>query len=97
MVAERLEAGDPGQLVDLGLFDVVTSRALANLEIFLPLVEAYCPIGGQIICMKGPKAQEEYTAWRACHPQSSLGLTATSQYTLPVTGQSRQLMLFEKK
>lgn len=97
VVAERLEAGDSEQLADLGLFDVVTSRALANLEIFLPLVEAFCPVGGHIICMKGPKAQEEYTAWRASHPQSPLGLVATPQYTLPVTGQSRQLMLFEKK
>lgn len=97
VVAERLEADNKEQLAGLGDFDVVTSRALANLEIFLPLVEAYCAEEGQVICMKGPKAQEEHQEWLTSHPQSCLELVATLQYILPETAQSRQLMIFEKK
>lgn len=97
VVVERLASDDPDQLERLGFFDFLTSRALANLESFLPLVEPYCTEGGQVICMKGPRAQEEYEVWFASQLQSLLRLVATPQYILPHTGQSRQLMIFEKK
>ncbi len=96
VVGERLEAEDKAQFDRLGSFDVVTSRAVANQEVFLTLVESYCVQGGHIICMKGPKAEDEHQAWLAKHPQSSLCLVATPQYNLPETGQSRTLMIFTK-
>ena len=94
IVAERLESEDHGQRERVGLFDVVTSRAVAQLDDFLPLAEFYCGDAGQVICMKGPKGQEEYQLWRDRYPKSEMCLIKTPSYTLPAGDKTRQLMIF---
>lgn len=97
VVAERLRQDDPDQQEALGFFEVVTSRALASLEDFLPLAEPYCAATGQVICMKGPRAEAEYEAWLATRGRSSLEKVATGHYILPASDRGRHLLIFSRK
>ncbi len=43
----------------LGLFDVVVSRAVANMRVLVELCLPYARIGGFVLALKGAKAEEE--------------------------------------
>ena len=40
-------------------FDVAVSRAVAPMNVLIEYLLPYVKVGGKIICMKGPKAEEE--------------------------------------
>ena len=40
-------------------YDVVTSRAVANLTTLVEYMLPFVKVGGKIICMKGPNVEEE--------------------------------------
>ena len=42
-------------------YDVVTSRAVANLTTLVEYMLPFVKVGGKIICMKGPNVEEELT------------------------------------
>lgn len=42
-------------------YDVVTSRAVANLTTLVEYMLPFAKVGGKIICMKGPNVEEELT------------------------------------
>ena len=44
---------------DLGQFQIVVSRAVARLNVLSELCIPYLQIGGQLLAMKGAKAEEE--------------------------------------
>ncbi|MGV1100062.1 16S rRNA (guanine(527)-N(7))-methyltransferase RsmG [Thiovibrio sp. JS02] len=93
----RLEPNNPqiaGQNVSAPL---VTSRAFTAIPEFLLHAEAINPAGGRVICMKGPKAEEEIAAWQRAQPQSPYRLVEISTATLPFSGMVRRLVVFEKR
>ena len=96
VVADRLEGADQGFVEAHGLFPLITSRALNEIGPFLSLVEAIAPPGGRILCMKGPKADEELAAWRKQSPASPFVQERRIDFTLPFSGAGRTLLIFKK-
>jgi 16S rRNA (guanine527-N7)-methyltransferase len=76
---------------------LITSRAFTNLGEFLLHTGAVNPPGGRVICMKGPRAEEEIAAWRAEQPESPYRLQEIVALTLPFSGKVRNLVIFNKE
>lgn len=79
------------------MFDVVTARAVAQLnvlsELCLPLVRT----GGQFIVMKGKKAQEELDESKFALDLFGGELTKIHQLSLPEEESDRYIMIIDKK
>jgi len=93
----RLEKGSAevdGQALSV---PIITSRAFTNIGEFLLHTAAVNPAGGQVICMKGPKAEQEIAAWRAEQPDSPYRLQEIVELTLPFSGKVRNLVIFSKE
>ncbi|MEW6518502.1 MAG: 16S rRNA (guanine(527)-N(7))-methyltransferase RsmG [Thermodesulfobacteriota bacterium] len=93
IVDKRLEPAMAGQLPT---FACVTSRAVASIRDFLELAAPFSPPGGMVICMKGPKAEEEISQWQRDHPASPYSLRHIVSLTLPVSRATRKLVIFCK-
>ncbi len=91
IVPERLVPG-----MDLGCFDGVTSRAFAELALFLPLVTPYLAENGAIYCMKGPKGIQEFRKFQQENHGSPLRLTQQVKTIYPLGEHGRCLMIFKK-
>ncbi|MBI5558512.1 MAG: 16S rRNA (guanine(527)-N(7))-methyltransferase RsmG [Deltaproteobacteria bacterium] len=89
---ERLE---PSKGSQPATFPCITSRALTTIGEFLELTAPLSPTGGIVICMKGPKAEEEISRWRA-DPASPYTLQRLVPLTLPFSGATRNLVIFVK-
>lgn len=76
---------------------LITSRAFTNIGEFLLHTAAVNPTGGQVICMKGPRAEEEIAAWRLAQPESPYRLQEIVELTLPFSGKVRNLVIFRKE
>lgn len=96
VLGERLEP-EPDMVQRLGQFDLVTSRAFADMTGFLSLATPYCRSGGQLVCMKGPKVDEELLAWQHHESSGVLSLVEIRSVTLPGKDQFRFLVIFGKK
>ena len=92
IIPDRIETGD-NQLETA--YPIITSRALSTVYEFLALIEHYSPKGGLVICMKGPKAQEEIKEWQTL-PQSAFALHNITEYRLPLSGGIRNIVTFKK-
>jgi len=75
---------------------IITSRAFTNIAEFLLHTATVNPVGGQVICMKGPRAEQEIGAWRAEQPDSPYRLQEIVELTLPFSGKVRNLVIFSK-
>lgn len=79
------------------MFDVVTARAVAQLnvlsELCLPLVRT----GGQFIVMKGKKAQEELDESKFALDLLGGELSKVHQLSLPKEESDRYIMIIDKK
>jgi len=93
----RLEKGSAEVAGRMLTAPLVTSRAFTHLGEFLLHAEAVNPAGGRVICMKGPKAEEEIAAWRLAQPGSPYHLSEITEYTLPFSGKVRKLVVFKKE
>lgn len=92
----RLEKGSAVVAGKTLAVPLITSRAFTNIAEFLLHTEAISPPGGKVICMKGPKAEEEIAAWRAKQPHSPYRLEEIVELTLPFSGKVRNLVIFRK-
>lgn len=97
VVAQRLKENDPGQVNQIGGQDIITSRAFADIKTFVTLVGPFAKTGGFVICMKGPKADEELALWQAGKKVTELDYIKKIICPLAETGKIRQLLFFEKK
>jgi 16S rRNA (guanine527-N7)-methyltransferase len=91
IIPERLEKG-----MDVGSFTSITSRAFAELALFLPLVEKCLAADGLVYCMKGPKGEEELLKFQQENPESALQLKEKIKAAYPLRDHGRCLMVFEK-
>lgn len=92
IIPKRLEPG-----MDLGRFAGATSRAFAELALFLPLVEPYLAGGGLVYCMKGPKGDDEFQKFQKKYPQTALSLQEKIRTAYPLGDHGRCLMIFKKE
>ncbi len=92
----RVEPGDTAAGASPGPFPLITSRAFADIAAFLAASESLSPPGGLVICMKGPKHEEEIAAWREAAPQSPYRLHEVRSVRLPFSGIKRYLVVFRK-
>lgn len=76
---------------------IVTSRAFTAIPDFLLHAEPVNPVGGRVLCMKGPKAEEEIAAWRLAQAESPYRLQEIRSLTLPFSGLVRNLVVFAKE
>ncbi len=93
----RLEKGSAevdGRILSV---PIITSRAFTNIAEFLLHTAAVNPTGGQVICMKGPRAEQEIAAWRVEQPNSPYRLQEIVELTLPFSGKVRNLVIFSKE
>jgi 16S rRNA (guanine527-N7)-methyltransferase len=93
----RLEKGSAEVAGQTLAVPIVTSRAFTDLGEFLLHATAVNPTGGRVICMKGPRAEEEIAAWRLTQPESPYRLQEIVELTLPFSGKVRNLVVFTKK
>jgi 16S rRNA (guanine527-N7)-methyltransferase len=76
---------------------IITSRAFTDISEFLLHTDVVNPTGGRVICMKGPRAEEEINAWRLAQPESPYRLQEIIELTLPFSGKVRNLVIFSKE
>ncbi len=96
VVADRLATDGQAFMQTHGQFPIITSRALAEIGQFLGLVEAIAPPQGLVLCMKGPRADEELVAWRQQSPASPFVVERSVLFSLPFSGAGRSLIVFKK-
>ncbi len=85
------------QLPSRQIFSHITGRAITEIGPFLLMVERFAPTGPQVICMKGPKWQEELATAAEIVSRSSYRLTKVIEHTLPFSGAKRSLLLFDSR
>lgn len=75
-------------------FDIATSRAVARLNVLLELTAPYVKVGGRVMAMKGPGAQEELK--EAQKAISKLGLKLEQIKEFPVDGTAHTVIVLRK-
>ena len=93
----RLEKGSAEVEGRALVVPIITSRAFTSIGEFLLHTAPVSPVGGQVICMKGPRAEQEIAAWRAEQPGSPYRLQEIVELTLPFSGHVRNLVIFTKE
>ncbi|TKB26627.1 16S rRNA (guanine(527)-N(7))-methyltransferase RsmG [Desulfopila sp. IMCC35006] len=93
ILACRVE--DEEQLPAMHTFTHITARALTELGFLLQMVERFSPSGPQLICMKGPKWQEELAAAAEILARSAYTLDHVQHCILPFTGAERSLLVLK--
>ena len=71
----------------------VTSRAVTEIDGFLRMVARFAQNGARVICMKGPKWQEELQQAQSVLQTLSLQVQRSDTYTLPFSGAARALIV----
>jgi 16S rRNA (guanine527-N7)-methyltransferase len=93
-VAGRVE--DEILLPSDSVFTHITSRAVSDIGEFLRMVSRLCGEGTTVICMKGPKWQEELQAMQKLSPAISLRHVLTLEQELPYSHARRALLTFSR-
>lgn len=92
VVAGRVE--DEEILPSSSIFTHITSRALTDIAEFLVMINRLCDMHTRVICMKGPKWQEELQSMRQLSPTVSLHHVMTVERELPFSHARRALLTF---
>jgi 16S rRNA (guanine527-N7)-methyltransferase len=80
-----------------GCFDVVATRATLKLPEFLQMGAFFLSGNGTLIAMKGKKAAEELTEAAGMSQNLGLGYISIHEILLPITGDFRRIIIFEKR
>jgi 16S rRNA (guanine527-N7)-methyltransferase len=78
---------------DIGVTHI-TSRAVTEIKAFLEMSDRFARPGVQVICMKGPKWEEELAAWNDSASSACFTLLSRREYILPVFRGTRNLLVF---
>lgn len=85
--AEKLSADDG--------FTHITSRAVSDIKMFLAMCRRFARPELKVICMKGPKWEEELDLYLASGEGQIFSFSTTREYLLPNSKSVRNIMLFE--
>lgn len=75
-------------------FNCIVSRAVSDIPHFLAMCERFCTQGKRVICMKGPRFQEEIEM--TADEQDYWDMSALREYSLPFSKASRALLIFTR-
>lgn len=78
-------------------FDLVLSRAVANLPVLAEFCLPYTKLEGYFLALKGQKGAEELAAGRYAIATLGGKILETQSFTLPDTDEQRDLILVQKK
>ncbi len=76
-------------------FSHITSRAVSELKLFLEMSRRFMKPGVQVICMKGPKWQEELNAYEKSTAAELFRIADKKKFLLPESGVERHLLMFQ--
>ena len=96
ILCQRLTDDDRGFVAAHGTFSLITCRALTRMSAFLRMVEPLLDADGLVVCMKGPRAEEELAEWRGADT-GVLRCVEKRKLTLPFSRAERQLVVFARK
>lgn len=74
-------------------FDVIISRAFSSLDTFISLAAPLLKVGGRIIAMKGPAAEQEVHGGEYSFHGRAFHVTAVQSYSLPRNKGERCLVM----
>lgn len=77
-------------------FDIVTSRAVANMSTLLEYLLPFCKVGGTAICMKGSSIQEEVEKSKKALEILKGKIEKIESFSLPFTDYGRNIILVRK-
>ena len=77
-------------------FDIVTSRAVARLNLLAELCLPLVKVGGAFIAMKGPECQEEVNEAKRCIAMLGGKLEPRADYTVPGTDITHSAVIIRK-
>lgn len=77
-------------------YDIVTSRAVARLNILLELCAPVCKVGGYVLALKGPKVTEEIEEAKKAITTLGLEEETREQLILPIEESTRFNVYFKK-
>lgn len=83
-------------LTDSGGYSVVTARALSGLQSLVELASPLLRPGGRLVALKGRVAEEELEAGTAVAALVGMRLLYSRRYVLPVRGDARACVVYEK-
>lgn len=78
-------------------YDIVTSRAVADLRVLCELCLPFVRPGGLFLAMKGPNCQEEKDAANRCITKLGGQLAKDAVYQIPGTEITHRVVIIEKK
>jgi 16S rRNA (guanine527-N7)-methyltransferase len=87
---------DETRLPSAGSFTHITSRAVSEVKVFLDMTSRFMKSGVQVICMKGPKWQEELSSWEQSQNSRQVTMSFQKEYRLPQSQVERHLLIFEQ-
>lgn len=77
-------------------FDLVTSRAVANLQILAELCLPLVKVGGQFLAMKSVDSEEEITTAKTAIKTLGGKIAKVEDYTIPTSDVMHRLVIIEK-
>jgi len=77
-------------------YSVATSRAVASLNGLLEYMSPFVKVGGKLICMKGPKLNEELEGSKKAIKLLGLEVKEIEKINLPGTNMDRNILIIEK-
>jgi len=93
VLACRME--DESQLPSATPFTHITSRAVTEIGAFLDMTRRFAALGPAIICMKGPRWQQELATVADDLQDGVLELVRTVELRLPFSGAERALVVLK--
>lgn len=78
-------------------FELVTARAVAPLRELAEYTLPFACTGGSVLAYKGPKAKEEVKSSGKAIKELGGEIEEQIEYTLPLTGEKRHLIIVRKK
>lgn len=95
VIASRLAADNP--IFQKQTYPLISCRGVTGTSDFLELCRPFSPPGGRVVCMKGPRADEELADWRKKQPDSPFRLEERIACSLPFSQAQRHILIFTVK
>jgi 16S rRNA (guanine527-N7)-methyltransferase len=92
ILSSRVE--DATRLPSTTVFSHITARAVTEIGPLLQMVERFAPSGPRLLCMKGPRWQEEISEATEILNHSSFSLDRVVECALPFSQAERRIVIF---